>query len=244
MITYISLAVREYGEGRICISTDRMGGDLTSHGTNEKAMWRKVLEWTGKSFPSENINVGVIESYSVESLTYINDLVPASYEKIDLQFISQSDLTELEKFDLLYFIGLPDLVATEALENIKSYVKNGGGILVENPNRGGEYINVLSGIDNIFCSSMNRPLFSSAYWTVSGESHYIYESKAKTYFYTTLELDAFSSDWNLLMTSAEVIKPKTPVPPSDNFSYSNSSSEIGIGYTCGFKNGIVVLEES
>jgi len=242
MITYISLAVREYGEGRICISTDRMGGFWTAHGLNEKSMWRNVLEWTGKKFPTENINIAVIESYDIETLSYISNLSPTSYKKIDLQYISNGDLS---KFDVLYFIGLPSLVSNDALSKIETYVREGGGILIENPNRGGENINILTSIENIYCSSSNRPIMSSAFWTETGTSHYIYSSGAKTYFYTTLELSAFSEDWDLLMSSAEVIQSSFRNPESETVieTFAHASSEFGIGYVCGFSKGVVILEE-
>ena len=116
MSNYVSLMTREYSEGRICISTDRLSGYLTNHGFNSQNLWRKILEWTGQKFNLENIHIAVINSAKLLPLNYIDNFKPISYEEIDLQYVSINDLA---RFDLIYFIGLPALVSDETAAAIE-----------------------------------------------------------------------------------------------------------------------------
>lgn len=237
---YVSLAVREYAEGRICITTDRVSGYLTSHGQDGKNLWRNVLEWTGQRFSSEIVNIGVIQTAPVVDLSYLNLFDYVTYTEITLADIT----TDISMYDMIYFVGLPKTssVTTPMQDALEVYVREGGGILIEAPLNPEENINVLASIEYIYCSSIQPPTYDLSFWTESGLSHYVFDKDAKVGFYATLENNNFSSEWTLLMTNID--NHVYNIENNDIYypTVSNSSSEFGAGYTMAFKNGIVVLE--
>ena len=237
MANYISLMTKEYGEGKICITTDRLSGYLTSHALASKDLWRKVLEWTGQRFNTELINVAVVNSAEMLPINYLDNFAPISYKNISLQDISTDN--DLSEFDLIYFIGLPPLVADDCASAIEEYVENGGGILLEVPDRGGENINILRDIDYIYCASSNRPTYDFSYWTNSGKNSYVYSQDAIVNFYTTILFNDVNSDWDILMTDTPTNTPTVLNPVSI---VGNTSAFITVGYSSVFKNGIVTLE--
>lgn len=232
MSNYVSLMTREYSEGRICIATDRLSGYLTSHGFSSENLWRNILEWTGQKFNLEKINIAVVNSAKLLPLNYIDNFKPISYEEIDLQYISINDLS---KFDLIYFIGLPELVSDDTAAAIENYVKNGGGILIEVPDRGGENINIIRDIDSVYCSSADRPIYDYSYWTVIGKTHYVYYPPAIVNFYSTILFNLVPTSWSILMTdtpaTANALKTITIV--------GSTAASFSVGYSNAFKNGIV-----
>lgn len=237
MTTYVSLAIKEYAEGRVCIVTDRISGYLTNHGQSSPAFWRNVIEWTGRRFPSESISIGIIETFKVPS-TNLDFISPVSYKNIDLQYLANNDFGE---FNLLYFIGLPSLVSDEVAEKIEEYVKVGGGVLIEVPDRGGEYINILKYIDNIYCISPERPSYDYASWTVNGRQSYVYDPHAKIGLYSSLSLASFPSSWEIIMTDAPVLQEY--IPTKEIVADGKCESLVGISYASSFTKGIVIMEE-
>lgn len=238
MSYYVSLMVREYSEGRICITTDRLSGYLTSHSFTSKDLWRNILEWTGQRFNSENITIGVVNSANMVPINYLDKFQPISYANIDLQYIS---INNLSQFDLIYFVGLPDLVSDDAATAIEEYVKNGGGVLIEVPDRGGENINVIRNIDSVYCTSSDRPIYYSSYWTTIGKGHQIYSSDAKVYFYSTILFDLVPSNWSILMTDTPS-NDNSPILSKNITIIGSASSYVSIGYSNSFKNGIVSFD--
>lgn len=235
MSNYVSLMTKEYAEGRICITTDRLSGILTSHGFSSKDLWRKILEWTSQKFNSENINIAIINNAKLYPISYLDNFNPVSYKNITLQEISINNLSE---FDILYFIGLPPLISNDATSAIEKYVKNGGGVLIEVPDRGEEYINVIRDISSVYCSSINRPIYDYSYWTTVGKSHYVFTSTAIVNFYSTILFNLVPSDWIILMTDVPSISNQL----NNIIIVGSTSASFSIGYSNTFKNGIVSFD--
>lgn len=235
MSIYAAIIVRQYAEGRICITSDRINGYLSTEG-GTSALWRKVMEWTGQKRSFETINVAVINSSLIPYRNKLEELVPISFQELSLHDVTYNDISS---FDLLYFVGLPSESSSDLERVLESYVKNGGGIYIEVPDRDGE-IEILKNIESVVCSSINRPQFSNAYWTASGREHYIFVDPVNVGFLTTLDVAGFSTSWTPLMTnttSSDNIQPEEPLTTIDKI-----GSEFGIGYTIAMQHGIVELE--
>lgn len=243
-MSYVALATREYGDGRICIMTDRIGGYRTGHGDNLLLFWRKILEWTSLKKSTETIKIAVIESTNTNYEKRLSQVPNTLYKSIDLQYITLFGLSE---FDIIYFIGLPQSIDTNVQNIIATFVSGGNGIFIETPDRENEFINVLIPMDMIYCSSIQRPLYSKAYWTKSGTEHPIYDQNAVSYFMTTLQDTTFSTDWNLLMSDIEITFEQSTV--QENLQIIEAPilgsirSEFGLSYISGMQNGIIYIKE-
>lgn len=235
---YVSLAVREYAEGRICITTDKLSGFLTSHSQDGRNLWRNVIEWTGQRFPSETISVGIVKTAPCPDFSYLKIFSQISYKEISLADIE----SDISIYDLIYFVGLPSSVESSTKNAIEVYVRNGGGILIEAPLNAEENINVIESIESIYCPSIQVPEYSSAFWTESGRSHYVYDSNAILGFYSTLESSEFSADWTLLMTNINDQTGSTGIGTIYYPTTASSSSRFCISYSASFKNGVVLVE--
>ena len=73
MNIYAAIIVRQYAEGRICITSDRIGGYLSTDG-GSLSLWRNLLEWTSQKTISETIRVGVINSNNIRKITSISKI--------------------------------------------------------------------------------------------------------------------------------------------------------------------------
>lgn len=235
----VSLAVREYGNGRIGITSDRLSGFLTNHGFGSRKMWRNLLEWLGQRYTSESINVAIVKTYPVPTLDYMNAFGQISSQEIDLTNVISPGL---DAFDLVYFVGLPPFVSTPVANALQIYVENGGGLLLEVPDISGSNINVLSSIENVYCTSSERPLYTQAYWTATGLTTTIYDKNADLFFFNTLLQSSFSNNWNILMTNVPVVS-STPAAGSLIPTMGWTGAEFGISYASAFVNGAVVLDE-
>lgn len=237
MSVYVSLACREYVEGRICLTSDKLSGFITNHGFCSRKLWRNVLEWTGQKFPEEIINVGVVVSTPIPTLDYLATFGMISYRVLTIEDLSG----DLSGIDILYFIGLPVSDISDVMEE---YVRYGGGILIECPDKVGT-INVLEDIETINITSIERPSYEISYWTEDGVDHPIYSNDAIVYFYSTLELNSFSN-WTILMSSVKNESLISNVTGGGNVyvpTTSSATSEFGISYENYYKNGIVYLNE-
>ena len=79
---YVALASRKYGEGRVIIHTDRIGGVRTGHGENPKNFWRRMLEWASSKKSEETIKVGLVINSNVNSVNSIYSLNPIYVDRI------------------------------------------------------------------------------------------------------------------------------------------------------------------
>jgi hypothetical protein len=237
----VSMACRDYGSGRIFINTDRIGGNYTGHGDNAVKFWRRILEWTSKKFPNELIKVGLVISSNPDSIDKINKLVPVTIKKLSVPDLATKDLSV---YDCLYFTGLPSLVSSKVTLKIKTFVDNGGGLIIENPDRAQETINVLRSIEGIYCYSNQRLIDKSSYWTIDGGSHYVYQEGVTVEFMSTFRQSDFSNYWTILMSNvpnAVTISTTTLMTQELDFDQSNGS-EFGISYFSSMQNGIVTLQ--
>jgi len=236
MSTYAAIIVRQYAEGRICITSDRIGGYLSNDG-GSISLWRNLMEWTGQRFSSETIRIGIINSSNIPYKANMEMLIPISFQEINPNTITYGDISA---FDILYFIGLPSESSISLETAISNYVKNGGGVYIEVPDIVGE-IEILKSIESVSCDSINRPLFSNAYWTENGKLHYSYIEPVNVGFLTTLDVSSFSSSWIPLMTNEistlQEVNPEVTIITTDK-----TASEFGIGYTIAMKDGIVEIE--
>jgi len=240
-MSYVALAVREYGNGRICISSDRLSGYLSPQGRPVLSFSRKLLEWVGQKLSGEIINLGVINSAQIQYSTVLQALPYIQFKDVDLQSIGIEDL---EQFELLYFVGLPDIVSSEIKSKIEEYVANGGGVFVEVPDRGAENINVLDGIESIYCTAYAAPTYSGSFWTSDGAAHYMFNSSVSLGFLTTIEDSALSNNWTILISNVETTfenNPNETQPPLEII--GSVGAEFGISYFGSMINGIVVITE-
>lgn len=230
-----AIIVRQYAEGRISITTDRIGGYLSIEGGSTD-LWRKLLEWTGQKKPFETINIGVVNNSNIYYRKQLEKLIPVSFQEISLSSITYDSLNG---FDLLYFIGLPSQCGDDLETVLEGYVENGGGLYIEVPDISGQ-IEILNKIDYVSCASINRPLLSNAYWTPAGTDHYIFVSPVNIGFLTTLDVFSFSSSWIPLMTS----NPSSASAPVTIETTGKMGSEFGVGYTIAMQNGVVIITPS
>jgi hypothetical protein len=236
------MASRQYGEGRIFIHTDRLAGAQTGHGANPKEFWRKVLEWTSSKNPKETIRVGLIINTKIYSADRINSFIPIKVQRFTISDLAVVDLSNI---DCLYIVGLPDIVSSNVTGKIKTFVENGGGLVIEYPNRGGENINILANIENLYCNSGERPLQTYAYWTIDGGNSSVYHSNIDIAFMSDMRQVDFSLSWTILMTNiVNAVTTTTTTSLEDAFDFGKSNeSEFSISLIIAMQKGIVTLYE-
>lgn len=235
MNIYTSIIVRQYAEGRICLTTDRIGSYLTNEG-GSSALWRHLLEWVGQKYTHETITVGVINNCNVPYRSKLEQLIPISFEDIVLSDVIYKDLSD---YDMLYFIGLPQTSSSNLETVLEEYVRGGGGLYIEVPDKDG-VIDILKGIESINCESINRPQFGISYWTPTGKLHYSYTPSVYVGFLTSLRVSDFSSDWVPLMTnvpSDDATEPEVVIETLNSI-----GSEFGVGFTIAMQNGLVEID--
>ena len=235
----VSLATRRYGEGRICIVTDNISGYKTYHGRNQLGFWRKLIEWTGQRFDEEMLTVGLLDNSDLNPYSVLSELHNTKVFNITLQYISVEDIS---KYDILYISGLPNSVSDEVLQKIELYVRLGGGIAIEFPNRGDENINIISSIDNIYCISSGKPSQDNSSWTFAGVNSYFYYQNIKIGFCSKIEKSSFNSNWDILMSDINV--------SNDDGSFigaieanADIGAEFGMSFISAMDKGIVFLED-
>jgi len=237
---YAALVVRNYGEGRICIHTDRMGAIQTGHRDNPKLFWRRIFEYVTGKKSNEIIRVGLIVSSPNASPDRISSLKPISVIKLDLSDLA---IMNLDEFDCLYFAGLPVAITPDITSKIEVFVRDGGGLIIESPDRGGEYINVLTGIENVYCTSSEKPMDTYAYWTQAGSNSYVFYNAVSVAFMTALKEEDFSSDWAVLMNDVPTTVTSTTAPSAQSLNFGGRGVfEFGVGFTSAMQNGFVTLE--
>ena len=236
-MNYVGLATKQYGEGRICLVSDRISGENTKHGVNSISFWRKLLEWTSQKKAKEIINICLIDNSYYKPKLYLNELYQSQVStKTYLDIVAQG----LNKYDIVYISGLTSYVSEEVKQEIEKYVNSGGGLLIENPNIEG-VINILELIDSINVSSINPPNQTFAYWTIDGKSHYSYYSKVKINFYSQMLDSEFDSSWIILMSSIETEEESTI--GSEIESDKSLGAEFGISFISSMQKGLVILGE-
>ena len=79
---YASLITKEYLNGRLAITTDRLGGFRTGHGTTPISYWSKLLQWTGKALDGEALHIGVIKSEETYYKNYLKSIPEINFSEI------------------------------------------------------------------------------------------------------------------------------------------------------------------
>jgi hypothetical protein len=237
----IALATRIYGEGRICIINDRISGYGTYHGVNSISFWRTLLEWTGQKLSKEILTIALLDNSEYKPLSILSEIYQTKIYNVSLQDISIKDLS---KYDVLYVSGLPVNVSLESHQKIQQYVSNGGGIVIESPNRGDEDINILSSMDSVYCLSNDKPIQDNAYWTLKGKEHYIYDSDVKIGFFSTIERSSFNSNWDILMSDVSFSDVIPSFTQSSIETDSKGGSEFGISFVSAMDKGLCFINDS
>lgn len=236
MSIYAAIIVRNYAEGRICMTTDRIGGYLTNEG-GYWSLWRNLLEWTGQKKSFETITIGVINSAEIPYKSHLEKLSPISFQEISLNDVTHNSISQ---FDLLYFIGLPTESGTDLETVLEEYTRNGGGLYLEVPDISGD-IEILKEIESVSCKSINRPLFGVAYWTPEGKEHYVFVDPVYIGFLTTLNVDDFSSEWTPLMTNITSDE-EIPAPENIPDTTDRMASEFGVEYSVSMQHGLIEID--
>jgi len=174
-------------------------------------------------------------------LSMVEDVKPVEFSKESMAKARHELTVNLENYDLLYFIGTPDSISQDAKDRLEEYIRLGGGLLLESPQNTGN-INIIEDIETINVTSVNPLADDFAYWTETGQSHYIYTTDVKVSFLSEIQLSEFSSEWSILATDVQ----------RENVGEANVSSiptiaqigsEFGISYICKMKYGLVMIEE-
>jgi hypothetical protein len=241
MSNYAALIVRQYGEGRIAVITDRISGFKTCHGANPVTFWRQMLEWTAQRFQKEPLNIALVDNSNQKALSALRELHQIQVTPLTLQDVSKKDISS---YHLIYISGLSDEVSIDVYERIESYIESGGGLFIENPNRGGENINILTSIDNVYVESTDKPLQNEAFWTTAGIDHYMYYPTAKVGFFSTLNTSSLGGEWSILMSDIEttsVVSDSTIT--TEITTDSQVGAEFGMSYVSSMAKGIVTIED-
>jgi len=242
-INYVAFAVREYGEGRISIHTDKIGAYLTGHGINSKGFVRQLFEWSAGKKINESIKVGFVISVPGESISGLDRDIGITTQIVTIESLATKDLSG---FDCLYFVGLPKTISSSISSKVEQFVVGGKGLIVESPNNSGENINVLADIEDLYCYSAKRASENNADWTVTGSEHsFLYRSDAEITFMVSLRESDFSSNWDILMSNVVNVFTTTTTTGSEqefNFLW-NAGFEFGISFSSYMQKGIVIVEE-
>ena len=240
MSNYAALIVRQYGEGRIAVITDRVSGYKTYHGANPVTFWRQMLEWTAQRFEKEPLNIALVDNADQRALESLRELHQIRVTSLTLQDVAKRDLSP---FHLLYVSGLPEEVSNDVHTRLETYVAGGGGLFIENPNRGSENINILTSMDNVYIDVTDRPLQEDAYWTSIGISHYMHYPTARVGFYSTLKPTDFGTEWSILMSDVETTTIASNAESATITTDSNLGAEFGLSYVASMIKGIAIVEE-
>lgn len=239
---YTACSVREYGEGRICLHTERINNIYSGMGSANYSFWRNILEWTGKKYSKENVSVAFIDSFGINNLSFVYSLTP-----INVQFVNFYNLSldEHKDFDIWYFVDVPNEVGLDIKSVITSYVNLGGGLIIESPTILNSYINILQGIENVYVQSPSPPFFDFAFWTESGKTHYSYNPQAKISFNVSIPQDNLSNRWTTLLNNIEPVVVNTEINNDTNniVATGKGISEFGISYAAVMQKGLVILEQ-
>jgi hypothetical protein len=232
-MNYVALAIRKYGMGRISIITDKISGIKTYSGKNKTIFWKKLLCWCSQKYQKEIINIGILDFSKSNLILELNQIHNIIATKIELNNFC------LNKLNLLYFSGLPLFLDDKIKFQIKQFVENGGGVLIENPNIEKQNINAIEMIDNIYVHSINRPNHGIAYWTQSGFKSEIYENDINIEFLSCLKREVFNNKWEILLSDI-----KFSDLNYDNTDYINNSTgaEFGISFISSMNNGLTKID--
>lgn len=241
-MNYISIVTREYGQGRITLSSDYMSGYRSGHGKGSVILWRKILEWTGQRKTYETVKIAVISSLNINYSSKLYDLSPVVIEELTLQQLAILESETLNSFDLLYFIGTPEAVDPTLKTGIKNFVENGGGVLIEVPSYSGE-IAVISEIDSIVVESIQRPDINTAYWTDDGRNSYIYTSNARFSTMVSIPFSSFSGDWKIWMSDVETRYSDQSADSRSLIAKTPHVSGFNVATGIYLKDGVILIEE-
>lgn len=239
-MSYVNIATRLYGEGRIIIHTGRITGKNTPTGKYSPDFWRRFLELASDQTPDDLIRVAVVnnkkDSNLIQSLSRIEGV------KVKNILYPQLLKEKSPNFDCIYVAGLTLEIGEAVPSFIEEYVREGGGLIIEEPNIESEPINILTEIDSINVSS-KRPLpISISEWRESAANSYIYQEGIQFPFMVALLESDFPSSWDVLMADVELVT-NTTTPPELTYNLGKSSgSNVFVAYTSAFQNGIVEVE--
>jgi len=237
---YISLITKEHLNGRVAITTDRLGGFRTGHGTTPTTFWSNLLRWTSKSLKDESVYVGVVKNVETYYENYLNSLSGVAFKEISTEYLERFGADE---FDVVYFIGLPLNSPDSIPDLLETYVAGGGGLIFESPDIEGE-IELLSSIDSIEVASTARPTQDLASWTNFGVSSDIYTPNMSSSFMVTINQSDLPEEWNVELSDIPTSKlPENNDEELSQFNYdSNAIQEFGVSFVTGMKDGLVTLE--
>jgi hypothetical protein len=239
----VALITREYVNGRIAITTDRLGGFRTGNGFSLSSFWRTLIRWSGQRSDNENVNVAILKSLETSYENFLSRINGVNYTEINEEYILSIGLDE---FDAVYFIGLPKgEISSDFPDAIEEYVNNGGGLIIESPDKNGE-IEILSAIDSVNVSSIKRPSHDTAFWTQTGIDSDVYVKEyTNSSFMVEIKDSDFSNDWSILLSDIETVTEE--LETQDKILEQDYSSrlfqEFSIGFIVGISEGTVYLEE-
>lgn len=235
---YISLAVKEYGSGRITLVTDRISGRKSYYGANRISFWRKLIQWTSSKNDQDKLNILLLDFHNYRPYYVLSNLLNVNVVSFSLNDVSIKDI---EQFDTIYVSGLPESIDPDCLNKIHEFVDNGGGLFIENPNREDENINILEGIDEVYCSSINKPIQSQSYWSRRGKLHPVYDPLAKISFNSSIKFNDLGDGWDVLMSDRMFVSSDSDISLDDLIADSSGGAEFSISYISSLQKSIIDL---
>tara|TARA_R110000824_G_C15232856_1_gene678961 strand:- start:10620 stop:12314 length:1695 start_codon:yes stop_codon:yes gene_type:complete len=229
-----TLMIREYGEGRILISSDDISGAPSGVTYNSQSFWRSLIGWTGKRYLSERIDVGLFDFRNDNAINVVNTLGQIKVDNLELHDIL---FESIFGYNLLIFVGTPEDVDSDTSAILEQYVENGGGILISVPSYDGE-IAILSDIESILVDSIQPIPNSIGYWTVTGENSTLYNNSIALPIGFQIDVTNLSSNWSILMTD-QLSQESVIFTNSDFSAKGQMGAEFGISYTSSLVDGLL-----
>lgn len=239
-MSYAGIIAKDFGQGTVCITTDTFYGYRSGHGKSSVVLWRRILELTGHAQVNEPIYVALVDNRQLDYANRLYELSPVIVESIEMDRLAAVDLS---KYDVVFFAGLPT-TSTENIQNkLADWVSTGGGLIIECPNISGN-IGILSALDLVDVSSVQRPFTNKAYWTIMGSQNQIYTESAVVSIMTSIVSESLPVGWQILMSDVETIyEDETVIDVQDGVTAGLYTSQFSASVGCYFNNGIVTIQE-
>lgn len=198
---YVTIAVTEYGKGRIVLFPSRFDGINTAGNLLDPQLTRSMLEWVSQRNENDRISALSIAHRTVEG----NLLRVAEVEDVSVGFGELDDLSvsiNLSVRDCIIFNGIDNNISPLIRSNLASYVAGGGGLVLCDLRVDGEPVELLESIAPVTVESSGVNLSGGfPIWTEEGRGHPIYQDRFLGVDITLLNSvpeDDVSSSWVVL----------------------------------------------
>ena len=198
---YITIAVTEYGKGRIILFPSRFDNINTAGNLLNPQLTRSMLVWVSQRNENDRIAVLSVAHRVVEG----NLFNVTEVENLSVYFGEFDDLSVSGNFagrDCIIFNGIDNNISPLIRSNLTSYIVNGGGLVLCDLRVDGEAVELLESIAPVTVDSSGVNLSGGfPIWTDDGREHPIFRDRFLgvdiTLLNSVLE-DDVSSAWDIL----------------------------------------------